>query len=545
MIVALYARVSTVKQAEKDLSIPDQLRQLRAWCERQGHAVAVEYVEPGASALDDRRPVFQQMMTEACRSPRPFDAIVVHSQSRFFRDMIEFALSERKLTRAGVKLISITQPIGEDTFGEMARRMISLFDEYQSRENGKHTLRAMQENARQGYFNGARPPFGYRAEAVEAPGRKGAKKRLVIDAGEAAIIRKVFALYQQGEQGHELGDYGIARTLSRLGLSYRGKRWGKGRVQAVLTNRLYIGEAVFNRRNHQTGRVNPSDAWIVSAVPAIIPEATFQAVQAKRVARQPARVAPRAVCSPTFLTGLLKCGACGAGMTLATGKSGRYRYYKCGARLRMGTGCQSGSIPTGKLDAAVRQALCERVFTERRAGRMLEALRDRMHKGGSRSADQVRRLRAEVDQNHRASERLYAAVERGFLPLGDTLTKRAHDLQVQRQALLAEIAGLEREKLFPADLLSAKHVRAFCRALRAKMLDERSEFGKRYLRLLVEEIRVEGQTAVMRGSHAALAEAVSTRGLGTEGAVPRFGPAWLPIRGQCAPRGEALVLLKA
>ena len=32
MAVALYARVSTPRQAEKDLSIPDQLRQLREYC---------------------------------------------------------------------------------------------------------------------------------------------------------------------------------------------------------------------------------------------------------------------------------------------------------------------------------------------------------------------------------------------------------------------------------------------------------------------------------------------------------------------------------
>ena len=36
MAVALYARVSTAKQAEKDLSIPDQLRQMREWCKRTG-----------------------------------------------------------------------------------------------------------------------------------------------------------------------------------------------------------------------------------------------------------------------------------------------------------------------------------------------------------------------------------------------------------------------------------------------------------------------------------------------------------------------------
>ena len=44
-------------------------------------------------------------------------------------------------------------------------------------------------------------------------------------------------------------------------------------------------------------------------------------------------MAPLQVNSPTLLTGLLKCGKCGAGMTLATGKGGRYRYYKCNTRI--------------------------------------------------------------------------------------------------------------------------------------------------------------------------------------------------------------------
>lgn len=31
------------------------------------------------------------------------------------------------------------------------RQIMTLFDEYQSKENAKHTLRAMNENARRGY----------------------------------------------------------------------------------------------------------------------------------------------------------------------------------------------------------------------------------------------------------------------------------------------------------------------------------------------------------------------------------------------------------
>jgi DNA invertase Pin-like site-specific DNA recombinase len=55
MIVALYARVSTSKQADKDLSIPDQLSQMRAWCQAIGHTL-----EPNMSSLE-RRP----QMTDA------------------------------------------------------------------------------------------------------------------------------------------------------------------------------------------------------------------------------------------------------------------------------------------------------------------------------------------------------------------------------------------------------------------------------------------------------------------------------------------------
>ena len=119
MVVALYARVSTVRQAEKDLSIPDQIRQMKEWCKAKGYKVGVEYVEAGASGTDAKRPVFQQMITDATLSPPPFDAIIINSLSRFFRDSLEFGLHERKLNKIGVKLISITQQTSDDPSGEM------------------------------------------------------------------------------------------------------------------------------------------------------------------------------------------------------------------------------------------------------------------------------------------------------------------------------------------------------------------------------------------------------------------------------------------
>ena len=237
------------------LSIPDQVRQVKEWCQGQGHSVAVEYIEPGASATDDRRPVFQQMIAEACQSPPPFDAVVVHSLSRFFRDSFEFALYERKLNKAGVKVISISQQTGDDPAGEMARKIFSLFDEYQSKENGKHTLRAMQENARQGFFNGSRAPFGFTAVDTQTVGSRGGKrKKLVVDPSEAAIVRKIHELYLHGYLGNPLGYKGIMLLLNRQGVTLRGKPWSCSKVEAVLGNPLYVGRYYFNQRSARDGQ---------------------------------------------------------------------------------------------------------------------------------------------------------------------------------------------------------------------------------------------------------------------------------------------------
>jgi len=69
---ALYLRVSTGRQAESDLSIPDQRRQITAYCVAKGWDVAAEFVEPGNTATDDRRPAFQAMIDAALVKPPTF-----------------------------------------------------------------------------------------------------------------------------------------------------------------------------------------------------------------------------------------------------------------------------------------------------------------------------------------------------------------------------------------------------------------------------------------------------------------------------------------
>ena len=138
------------------------------------------------------------MIDAALVKPPTFTVIVVHSFSRFFRDQFQFEFYVRKLAKNGVRLISITQDLGDDPMSVMMRQIMTLFDEYQSKENAKHTLRAMKENARQRYWNGALPPIGYRIVAAEQRGAK-IKKKLEIDPIHADTVRLIYRLALNGD----------------------------------------------------------------------------------------------------------------------------------------------------------------------------------------------------------------------------------------------------------------------------------------------------------------------------------------------------------
>jgi hypothetical protein len=408
------------------------------------------------------------MIAEATLDPSPFEAIIVHSRSRFFRDLFECLRYERTLKCAGVRGVSITQETSDDPSGEMASKIFSLFDEYQSKENGKHTLRAMQENARQGFFNGSRAPFGYRTADTEAVGNKGRKKkRLAVDPSEAMIVERIFSLYLYGVDGAEMGAKSIAAHLNAKGITLRGHRWTRGRVHGVLSNETYTGTYRFNRVEARNRRRKPEAEWVTVAVDSIVDEGTFARTAARRRSRAPAQVPPRIVGSTTLLTGFLKCGYCGAGMTLATGKSGRYRYYKCNTRIGQGrTLCTARSIPMDKLDATVLQALADRAFTPKRVRTMLADLRSKLRSGRSNEAEQLHILTRELDQIKAALDRLYEAIEKGVLPQDASLQERVRKHQTRRQDILLEMGGLRRRAELPLKTIRPNQVDTRSRSAR-------------------------------------------------------------------------------
>ena len=542
MQVALYARVSTTRQAENDLSIPDQLRQMRQWAARNGHVIVKEYIEPGASATDDKRPMFQNMVNDAALKPSPFQLIVVHSFSRFFRDLVEGAMYQRKLLKAGIRLESITQHTTDDSAGQMQRHMIMLFDEYQSKEIAKHVLRGMQENARQGYFNGARPPFGYQTIIVGQTGVQGRiKKKLAINEQEAEIVREIFTLYVYGKGCPRMGAKEIAKRFNASGVPFRGKTaWGSGMVLKVLSSSTYAGCHNFNQMDSKTGQRKSKTEWIGVSVPAIIDQELFDKAAKLREANSPKQSSPRRETSPTLLTGLVRCGHCGSAMVMATGKSGRYRYYKCTARMKKGNAaCPSGNIPMDKLDSLVLDAFRQKVYTPEHIRSVVDELRKQAAKSGSPDEKQrLKSLETELLETEQGQTRLLDAIEKGLIEQDESLKTRFQQNKTKRESLLSEIADLKRQRQSPLQIITPQKVEAVAKILNRK-LSESTPFAKAYLKASLSEIRITDDTVSLSGGNSSLAQLIAANGqIDGTSTVPRFTPKWWAMGGSNSRPGD-------
>ena len=521
----LYARVSTGEQARSDLSIPDQLREMRLWCERNEYEVVKEYIEPGASAMDDKRPQFQAMIAEACGLHKPFDAVIVHSLSRFFRDQINLCNYERKLRKNEVNLLSITQLTADDHSGELTRRVIAMFDEFSSKENSKHTLRAMKENARQGYHNGSKPPFGFDLEEIEIPGRKKNKKRLKLNPDEADVVRLIFNFYIESGGGLKA----VAAELNGKGQLRRGNVWSTTTIHHVLTNPIYRGDRIFNQHHWKSGAEKPEAEWIRAEIDAIVAPEICDLVAKKLKQRSPAMSHPRLVSSRRLLTSVLKCGICGANMIMATGKQNLYRYYKCSTRIKKHLDlCTSKAAPMEKLDQAILEALADKVFTSERVLAMLAEMK--RQSCGDKLVS-IQDLMKQLEAVRFRLANVYKSIESG-IELDELFRENLNNLKKQEADISAHISGYEHSPQAVVDSIDKDEVASFCAVLREKLLDTSQPFSKEYLQLLVNEIVLTGNSVTVKGGYIPLAGAVKftaqKKKLSTPQEVLSFNKDWRP-----------------
>jgi site-specific DNA recombinase len=527
---AAYVRVSTTRQAEHETSLADQIAAITAYCEGRGIVLVDVYREPGASATDDSRPQFQSMVETATARDRPYDLVIVHSFSRFFRDQFEFERYRRKLAKAKVELVSITQDVGEGATGDLVRSILSKFDEYQSAETAKHVRRSMVANARQGFWNGSRPPLGYKVLIAERRGDKD-KKVLAVDETEAPLVRRIFSLYLEGDgDSGPIGIKKIASWLNGRGHQYRGKPFHVSNVDAVLRRTTYAGTHYFNRTDSRSGERRPREQWVPMEVPSIIDEQTFQTVQARMAERNPRQTPARIVSGPTLLTGIARCGCegCQGALTIRTGKSGRYRYYACSRRATRGeTACRGLSMRMEKLDGIVLDAVEQRVLHPDRLPKLLEAFLEKSDVSDAKRRDELASLRTEKANSVGALNRLYELVEQGLASPSDRdFAERLTHHRGRIASLTADIEALVHQLKPNQRAVTPEIIGRFGTLLRDGLRGDNPPLRQAYVRLLIDTVIVEDEQIRICGSRKALERAVVASAAGTRKGVPSFAREW-------------------
>ncbi len=353
--------------------------------------------------------------------------------------------------------------------------------------------------------------------------------QLAVDELEARTVRRIFDLYVHGHDGQPMGMKMIAQHMNEAGALMRGHPWRIQKVSDLLSDRTYRGEYRYNMRDSRTGLLRPESEWVRCPVEPIVDDATFEAARRLREQRDPKADTPiyaKRATIPTLLTGILFCENCGASMTLATGKSGRYKYYKCCSRMSIGTNvCQTPNVPMERMDRLILERLVERVLAPERVMAQLKEWLAEQAKRDTRSEADLQRLAKALRAADDGLNNLYAAIEKGILSLDSSLQARVNHLRDEREKIVSEMALVKRDRPSPRKL-SPKQVAYACERMRQMLRDPEAGYGKHLLTCLVSEIRVGTDVVTMTGSTAVLKQAVDEMKLGTSVEVPSIVVNW-------------------
>lgn len=221
--VAIYARVSTPKQK----SVPQQVLICRERCEELGFRVRYIVKEEGLSASTTDRPKLQHLL-DLCRTGR-VDVVVVWKLDRLVRSLTDLLNTYRLLESLEVDLHSVTEQFDTRTpFGRFNFRNIASAAELERELIAERARMGKLAQALKGRWPTQRPPLGYLLDE---------ERRLVVDPGQADVVRRIFQDYVRGvpltEISHRLGKEGVLTPL--------GRPFSPGAVQYLLRNSVYVG----------------------------------------------------------------------------------------------------------------------------------------------------------------------------------------------------------------------------------------------------------------------------------------------------------------
>ena len=327
---ALLVRVSTLHQA-KAHGVPEQLKACRAYAALAGFAVGDEYVDQ-ISGASETRESFYRLLDEA----HLYAGVIVDHTDRIGRDEEISHRLLRQLWAAGLEIHSAHR--GGLVERDLQTSMEIAFAAEERRRTLIKTQRALIAEAEKGLLPNGIHLFGYR----NVPGQNKAE----VNPEEARVVRQVFQL-----AAAPMSYRAVAKEMMARGhLTMKGsKLWYQHTARRVVINSAYKGDFLWRHKTR---------TYTLSVPPIVDPDLWAQAQKRKVGAKQKLGFP---------LTGRVRCGRCGLGMSarkVARAGEPVYLYYRCNSHKEPSGKCGAPLVRRDKLEAAVESEL-RRVLSDR------------------------------------------------------------------------------------------------------------------------------------------------------------------------------------
>ena len=422
--VALYARFSSDNQRSE--SIDAQLRAMKAYCKQRNFVIVNTYIDEAKSATTDRRPSFQQMISDS--SNKTFDILLVHKLDRFARNRYDSAVYKRELKKNGVTVYSVLENLADSPESIMMEAVLEGMSEYYSQNLAREVMKGMRETAIQCKHTGGTPPLGYDIDKDT--------RQLIINPEEAETVKLIFEMYSNG--------YGYSDILNELYSkdlkTKKGNYFAKNSLYNILTNPKYQGNYVFNRasaktttgtRNNHLYKDNEDMIVIEGGCPQIISQEIYETVQ-KRISDNKLKGGRLNTKECYLLSGKLYCNECGRSMVGNKHYCGRNKNlhitYRCPSNRHI---CANKEINRDYIDNYVISLLEQEIFNRQSLKNIAEKIEK--HHLSLNNQEDTSSLSCELENVNQSLKNVADAVANGLI--SDALINKLKELELKKASI--------------------------------------------------------------------------------------------------------------
>lgn len=512
MRIAIYARVSTMKQAQTQ-TIEQQIERLQAYIQAQCWEVTEENIfrDDGYSGAKLTRPGLDRLRDKVAMGE--LDQVFITAPDRLARNYVHQMVLLEEVEKWGCQITFLDRPMSQDPHDQLVLQIRGAVAEYERTLIADRMRRGRQSRYRAGtLLPWTKAPYGYQLH----PDRPRDPTGIRVDEAAAAVVREIFAYYLQ----EETSLCGLVKHLHQLSIpAPKGDiYWTVATVRSVLTNPSYTGQVYVGRTRmtnvrarcsatHPVGKrgyghsdVTPEN-WIpVAQIPAMVTQQQFEQVKEKLSHNQ--QFSRRNNTAHRYLLrALVSCGVCKLSC-MGRHVKPEYRYYVCNGRAgqlysHLDQPCTARHIPAQQLDDLVWQDLCE-IMTH---SEMITNALQHAHCGDWLPQElQARRenLRRGQKTLHNQLDRLTDAYLNAVIPLPE--------YQRRRSELEQRVEGFEeQEKQLTNQVYRQKElqgwcdsVEALCKRIQTGLGQATFEQKRKLIELLIDRVVVTNEEVEIR-----------------------------------------------